>query len=115
MNKARIIDFKGFDALKNRDAVRSAFRNAFEYNIIWVDFAHIKFLSRTAAHEILTIKKSLNEEDIDVSFANLSSQVNEMLDLVENSSNLPKDADFRFVKWLSFKNQEDYKNYLLKY
>lgn len=113
MKNVTIIDFKDFNSLKTRDAVRNAFANIQDPNIIWVDFKNIEFLSRTAAHELLKIKESASSLNIDISFINIGDQVNKMFDVVEKSYSKSKNADFRFVKWLSFKNDEQYKDYLL--
>lgn len=114
MNNVTIIDFKERDSLRTRDAVRSAFENAINFETIWVDFKNIEFLSRTSAHELLKIKDYISSLDIDISFINLGDQANKMIDVVQNSYSKSKNADFRFVKWLTFESEEQYKDYLLK-
>ena len=114
MNSVTIIDFKELNSLKNRSSVRSAFENISNADIIRVDFKGIEFLSRTAAHELLKIKEFLISRKMDVSFLNLGDQANKMLALVEASYSKSKNADFRFVKWLSFQSEAQYNEYLLK-
>lgn len=113
MNNITTIDFKEFNSLKNRSSVRSAFENISNADIIRVDFKGIEFLSRTAAHELLKIKEFLISQKTDVSFLNLGDQANKMLALVEASFTKTKNADFRFVKWLSFQDESKYNEYLL--
>jgi anti-anti-sigma regulatory factor len=113
MNNVIIIDFNELNSLKNRSSVKSAFENISYADLIKVDFRGIEFLSRTAAHELLKIKEVLNSKKIDVSFLNLSDQVGKMLGLVEASYTKSKNADFRFVKWLSFQSEDQYNEYLL--
>ena len=114
MNNVTTIDFKELNSLKNRSAVRSAFENISNADIIRVDFKGIEFLSRTAAHELLKIKEFLISQKMDVSFLNLGDQANKMLALVEASYTKSKNADFRFVKWLTFQSEDQYNEYLLK-
>lgn len=114
MNNITTIDFIELNSLKNRDSVRSAFENISSADIIRVDFRGIEFLSRTAAHELLKIKEFLISRKMDVSFINLGDQANKMLALVEASYSKSKNADFRFVKWLSFQSEAQYNEYLLK-
>lgn len=113
MNNVTTIDFKELNSLKNRSSVRSAFENISNADIIRVDFKGIEFLSRTAAHELLKIKEFLISQKTDVSFLNLGEQANKMLALVEASYTKSKNADFRFVKWLSFQDESKYNEYLL--
>jgi hypothetical protein len=113
MNNVTTIDFKELNSLKNRSSVRSAFENISNADIIRVDFKGIEFLSRTAAHELLKIKEFFIFQKTDISFLNLGDQANKMLALVEASYTKSKNADFRFVKWLSFQDESKYNEYLL--
>jgi hypothetical protein len=114
MKNVTIIDFKELDSLKTRDSIRAAFENISNTGVIRVDFKDIEFLSRTSAHEVLKIKEILVSKNIDISFINLRDQPNRMLGVVEASFSKSKNTDFRFVKWLSFQSESQYKEYLLK-
>lgn len=114
METIKHIDFKGLDSIKSRDAVRSFFQFTEEVQTVKVDFSKIEFLSRTATHELLVIQNNLSSKGVDISFLNLSPEVNEMLELVEKSLGKEKQAGFRFVKWLSFENEKKYQEYLLQ-
>ncbi len=113
MKNVTTIDFKELESLRSRAIVRRALENAGNSRTIRVDFKNIKFLSRTSAHELLKIKDSFAARDIDVSFINLDHQTSKMIQIVEKSFSNPKNSDLRFVKWLTFKNEDQYTNYLL--
>lgn len=114
METIKHIDFNGLDSIKSRDAVRSFFQFTEEVETVKVDFAKIEFLSRTATHELLVIQNNLSSKGVDISFLNLSPEVNEMLELVKKSIGKEKQAGFRFVKWLNFENEKEYQQYLLQ-
>lgn len=115
MEAIKHIDFKGLDSIKSRDAVRSYFQFTEAVQTVKVDFGKIEFLSRTATHELLMIQENLSSKGVDISFLNISPQVNEMLELVQKSIGKEKKSGFRFVKWLSFEDEEKYKEYLLQF
>lgn len=114
METIKHIDFKGLDSIKSRDAVRSYFQFTEEVKTVNVDFAKIQFLSRTATHELLVIQNNLSSKGVDITFLNLTPEVNEMLEIVEKSIGKEKQAGFRFVKWLNFENEKKYQEYLLQ-
>ena len=114
MERIKHIDFSGLDSLKSRSAVRSFFQISGNVETVKVDFAKIEFLSRTAAHEILVMQNSLSSKGVDISFLNVGTQVNQMLELVKKSLGKEKQAGFRFVKWLNFENEKKYEDYLLQ-
>ncbi len=114
MERFMYIDFNALDSIKSRAAVRSFFRLAADEKTVKVDFAKIEFLSRTAAHELLLMQNSLSSKGVNVSFLNVSPQVNEMLELVNRSLGKEKQAGFRFVKWLTFDDEKKYEDYLLQ-
>lgn len=115
MERIKHIDFSGLDSIKTRDAVRSFLQFSEEVQGLVIDFATIDFLSRTAAHELLVVQNNLSSRGIDISFINVGSQVNDMLDMVKKSLGKEKQAGFRFVKWLSFEDEKKYRDYLLQF
>jgi anti-anti-sigma regulatory factor len=115
MEKIKHIDFKGLDSVRTRAAVRSFFRFPDNVQMVNVDFAKIGFLSRTAAHELLLVQNELSSKGVDISFLNVNTQVNEMLELVKKSLGREKQTGFRFVKWLTFEDEKKYEEYLLQF
>lgn len=115
MERIRHIDFSGLNSIKSRDAVRSFLQLSEEVQGMLIDFANVDFISRTAAHELLVIQNNLSSRGIDISFINVGSQVNDMLDMVKRSIGKEKQAGFRFVKWLNFEDEKKYRDYLLQF
>ncbi|MCH6199718.1 hypothetical protein MMU07_09010 [Aquiflexum sp. LQ15W] len=82
---------------------------------IQVDFKNIEFLSRAAADELLFNQNQVASKGFPVSFINVNLEVNKMLELVRTSYSKEKQANFRFVKWLTFENEQQYEKYLLQF
>jgi len=80
-----------------------------------VDFAGVKFISRAAAHELITQVDKLSKTGIESTFKNLNEEGKNMLSLVKRSKENDKQSSFRLVKWLEFENEANYEEYLLQY
>ncbi|WP_143959145.1 STAS domain-containing protein [Litoribacter populi] len=116
MNNVATISFQWLDSLKGRNTIKSAFNQPFSSeDRLLVDFAGVKFISRAAAHELLSQVDKLAKKGVESSFINLNEELDKMFDLVENSIGKEKQASFRFVKWLEFENESKYQKYLLQF
>lgn len=77
-----------------------------------IDFKDIDFISRAAAHELVSLQSKLLNRDIDVTYINVSNNVNLMINRVEESKKT-NTKNATFVKHLTFKDESELNNYLL--
>lgn len=67
-----------------------------ETRAVILDFKNVEFVSRSAAHELLVIKETAHQKNIEVSFENANKDVSEMLRIVAANRALPKAEKPRF-------------------
>lgn len=77
-----------------------------------IDFKNIDFISRAAAHELVSLQSKLLSRGIDVTYINVPSNINLMIHRVEES-NKSNTKNATFVKHLKFKGEKELHNYLL--
>jgi anti-anti-sigma regulatory factor len=68
-----------------------------ESNLVELDFAKVDFISRSAAHELISLKERLARQSKTISFINTSQDVAKMLRIVAANRALPpkKPAEFK--------------------
>lgn len=68
-----------------------------ESNLVELDFAKVDFISRSAAHELISLKEKLTRQAKTVSFVNTSQNVTKMLRIVAANRALPpkKPTEFK--------------------
>ncbi len=66
-------------------------------NLVELDFAKVDFISRSAAHELISLKEKLARQSKTISFVNTSQDVAKMLRIVAANRALPpkKPAEFK--------------------
>ena len=102
-----------FDSqLNNRASVALLFESVKRSKAVTIDFCGIDFISRSAAHEILTFVDEVQKKDIDITFTNMAPNIDETLQKVSAS----RKQNFKratFVKRVSFENEKDLEDFLL--
>lgn len=84
----------------------------FDHNATIVfDFDDIKFISRSAAHELLSFIRNLDAKNIDYEFINMESEVKLMIDKVEQTLDKKRKSN-TYVRKVHFNSQEDLNHYL---
>lgn len=112
-NRSHIVLSDFFDnQLNNRASVALLFESVKASKAIVFDFNGIDFISRSAAHEILTFIDDVQKKGVDITFTNLAPDVDETLQRVSES----RKQNYKratFVKRLSFKNERELEDFLL--
>ncbi|NJN27761.1 MAG: STAS domain-containing protein [Cyclobacteriaceae bacterium] len=102
-----------FDSqLNNRASVALLFERVKKSKAVAIDFSGIDFISRSAAHEILTFIDEVQKKGIDFTFTNMAPNIDETLQKVSAS----RKQNFKratFVKRLSFGSEKDLEDFLL--
>lgn len=101
------------EQISNRASIDSIFKTQIEEKYIYsIDFKDISFLSRAAAHELITWLNLLSERGIELTLMNLTLPVKDMLDAVKESRkyNMKKAT---FVEHLSFETENELDDFLL--
>ena len=116
-NSSKHITLTLSDHFHNSVSSRAAIVNLFDIDMhdvasITVDFQDITFLSRSAAHQLLTTKSEFSEKhNIKVSFINLQKDIREMLETVE-SSLLQSNNKSSDVEIIHFSNESEFNKFL---
>jgi len=102
-----------FNQINSRSSIDLVIKRLKKEGIYSVDFGDIDFLSRAAAHQLVSLQNKLSKEGIDLTYVNVSNHVNSMIEKVEKSaSNNEKHATF--VKHLNFKKESELKDFLIQ-
>jgi anti-anti-sigma regulatory factor len=99
--------------ISNRASIDSIFSNNVCGDYVFsIDFKNINFLSRAAAHELITWLNVLSDRGVELTLMNLSLPVKDMLDAVKESRkfNVKKAT---FVEHLSFDTENELDDFLL--
>lgn len=108
-NKPLVLLFEKFgNSIAGRESIRLIFRtNLKNTNCFTIDFSDIQFISRSAAHELIT---SLSKHS-EVKVINAKGEVKKMLTAVETSLSKPR-KERKQLKTLRFNNLTDFRNFL---
>jgi len=91
------------------DMVLKGIKKSGDYSL---DFENIDFLSRSAAHQLLTLKNTLKRKGVDISFINVSDSIKLMFEKVANS--MARNTKHSIpINRIDFKGEDELKNYLL--
>lgn len=100
------------EQISSRASIDAIFSNRISEDCYYsIDFKNINFISRAAAHELITWFNVLSDKGIDLTLMNLSIQVKNMLDIVGESrkSNVKKAT---FVEHLNFESEKELDDFL---
>lgn len=78
------------------DTLKNIINQAPSANLVDLDFADVKFISRSAAHQLLVIKEDLRLNNRNIAFINTNDEVTEMLRIVAANRAVPKKAKPEF-------------------
>jgi|SRR5690554_681810 len=102
-----------FNQINSRSSIDLVIKRLKKEGIYSVDFGDIDFLSRAAAHQLVSLHNKLSNEGIDLTYVNVSNTVNSMIEKVEKSTtNSLKHATF--VKHLNITEESDLKDFLMQ-
>jgi len=116
-NSTKHITLKLSDHFHNSVSSRAAIVNLFDIYMndvasITVDFQDIGFLSRAAAHQLLTTQKEFSHErNVKVVFANMQKDVRDMLETVQSSLQ-KKSNKSSGVEVIHFSNESEFNEFL---
>lgn len=112
-SKNTIIISDYFDnQLNSRANVKSFFNKLNIKKNTTLDFSNIDFISRSSAHELLSLINKLSEQNIKIKMINLSKQVNEMLEKVADSirTNFKRKT---YVNYINIQSKSALDSYLM--
>ena len=72
------------------DTLRETISQKTSLTLVELDFSDVKFISRSAAHQLLVIKEELRLNERDIAFTNTNDEVTEMLRIVAANRAIPK-------------------------
>ncbi|WP_016777416.1 STAS domain-containing protein [Anaerophaga thermohalophila] len=102
-----------FNQINSRSSIDLVIKRLKKGRNYSVDFSDIDFLSRAAAHQLVSLQNKLSNEGIDLTYVNVSNHVNSMIEKVEKSAtNSVKHATF--VKYLNIREESELKNFLMQ-
>jgi len=98
--------------ISSRASVMNLFKLNFDkVNLLRIDFTHIEFISRSAAHQFLQEKKRLKREyNLSLEFENVNAMLNQLFTTVKQSPNSGNTA--KKVKSLGFTTTSDLSKFL---
>ena len=78
-------------SVTSRSAIVNLFRfDSEKVHSVKVDFEDIVFISRSATHQLITEKRKLEKENIQVTFVKINSEIEKMIDAVIKAVDKPK-------------------------
>ncbi|TAF74032.1 MAG: hypothetical protein EAZ53_10575 [Bacteroidetes bacterium] len=115
---------KGFKTIKlnqhfgnqisTRVGVVDFFKETNKYSNVILDASSITFISRAAAHELISLINSNLISNKEISLINTTTEVERMFDIVKKSIASPEKKS-RFSERKTFKNEQEYQNYFLSF
>ena len=100
------------DQINSRSSVSNLLQDAHNADHAVIDFKNISFISRSAAHQLLTEIEILQNKGVDITFSNLGPELEAMLDQV-SSSRKTNYKRATFVKRRSFASEQEFEDFLL--
>lgn len=116
MEKIKTIKLaKVFDKqISGRSAVNAVFSELNGVHHLILDFSDIQFISRSAAHQLISCVERAQQERISVETPFQSQSVSEMLQKVKISIKNPKKLA-TYVEFLTFSSEKEMDDFLLSY
>lgn len=100
--------------LSGRSAVDSVFADISGVHHLILDFTSIEFISRSAAHQLLSRLDNLQKERLSVEMISLSPEVSSMLKKVRQSIKNPKKLA-TYVEILTFSSEKEMEDFVLSF
>jgi anti-anti-sigma regulatory factor len=100
--------------LTGRFAVDSIFTDISGVHHLILDFSSIAFISRSAAHQLLSRMNELQSDRITVEIISLDSEVSKMINRVRQSIRNPKKLA-TYVEFLNFASEEELEDFVLSF
>lgn len=100
------------DQINSRFSVSDLLKNAGASNHAIIDFKDITFISRSAAHQLLTEIETLQNKGVEITFKNLSPEAEVMLNQV-SASRRTNYKRATFVNRRSFASEQELDDFLL--
>ena len=100
--------------ISSRSAVDSVFSDLQGIQHIELDFSAIQFVSRSAAHQLISTVDQLQKSRITVEMQSLHPEVSKMLAKVRESIKKPIKLA-TYVEFLSFSSDEEMEDFVLSY
>lgn len=100
--------------LSGRSAVDSIFTDLSGVHHLVLDFSSIEFISRSAAHQLLSRVDRLQSERISVEIVSASPEVSRMLSRVRQSIENPKKLA-TYVEILTFSSEKEMEDFVLSF
>lgn len=104
-----------FDSqLSGRSAVDSIFSSLEGVHHLVLDFSSIQFISRSAAHQLISTIDLLQKNRVTVELNSLDQEVEKMLYKVRKSIEKPKKLA-TYVEFLSFSDEKELEKFVLSF
>lgn len=100
--------------ISGRSAVDSVFSSLEGVHHLVLDFSSIQFISRSAAHQLISTIDLLQNNKITVELISLELEVEKMLSTVRKSIEKPKKLA-TYVEFLTFSNEVELEKFILSF
>lgn len=100
--------------ISGRSAVDSIFTDISGVHHLILDFSSIAFISRSAAHQLLSRMNQLQSDRITVEMISLDSEVSKMINRVRQSIKNPKKLA-TYVEFLNFSSETELEDFVLSF
>lgn len=98
--------------ISGRSAVDSIFSSMEGVHHLVLDFSSIQFISRSAAHQLISKIDLLQKDRVTIELLSLEPEVKRMLSRVRKSIQKPKKLA-TYVEFLSFSNEKELERFIL--
>lgn len=102
------------EQISGRSAVNAVFSELYGVHHLILDFSGIQFISRSAAHELITKMEEVQKKLVSVEIYSPSKEVSEMISKVKLSMKNPKKLA-TYVEFLTFSSEKERDEFLLSY
>lgn len=116
MEKIKLIKLSEFfeRQISGRSAVTAIFSEIQGVHHLILDFTGIQFISRSAAHELITKMEEVQKKLVSVELSSPTKEVSEMLSKVRASMKNPQKLA-TYVEFLTFSSEKESDEFLLSY
>ncbi len=116
MEKIRLIKLSELfvEQISGRSAVNAIFSELEGVHHLILDFAGIQFISRSAAHELITQMEEVQKNLVSVQLSSPAKEVSEMLEKVKLSIKNPRKLA-TYVEFPTFSSEKERDEFLLSY
>lgn len=100
--------------ISSRSAIDSIFCNIEGVHHLVLDFCTIEFISRSAAHQLITVVDQLQKSRVTVEMQSVNPPVSQMLTKVRQSVKKPLKLA-TYVEFISFSSEKEMEEFILSY